>query len=176
MTLIFKFDPRKGQLQVKLGQISKFKIFLQNMPILCRFVSGFQKCHLFLCTTIRNEKNTFKKCDVITFTCFFLTLHRQKQRHCFEILHACLYVSRSHVFRFFEIFPRFWKYIKKSKFLVEKYQDLEIYWFWKFRDSSFLCQAFLCLWPDFGVSRLLIWLSAIFPINKFSAKNGRTWP
>ena len=41
------------------------------MANLCRFVSGFQKCHLFLCTTIRNAKNAFQKCDVITFTWFF---------------------------------------------------------------------------------------------------------
>ena len=26
------------------------------MTNLCKFVSGFQKCHLFLCTTIRNAK------------------------------------------------------------------------------------------------------------------------
>ena len=55
----FKLDPRKGQVHVKLGQIrSNFKItiFLHNMLILCSFVSGFQKCHLLLCTAITNAK------------------------------------------------------------------------------------------------------------------------
>ena len=62
--LIFNFDPRKGQLQVKLGQIrSNLKIqkfSYQNMPVLCRFVSGFQICHLSLCT-IRNAQNCISK-------------------------------------------------------------------------------------------------------------------
>ena len=142
------------------------------MPILCRFVSGFQKCHLFLCTTIRNAKKCISKMWRHHLYLVFWPLHRQKQRYCFEILHACcLYVSRSHIFRFFENFPRFGKYLKKSKFLVEKSQDLEIFPFWKFRDSSFLCQAFLYLWPDFEVSRLLIWFSAIFsPLTSFRPK------
>ena len=39
------------------------------MPIMCSFVSGFQKCYLFLHTTIRNVKSALKY-DVITFTCF----------------------------------------------------------------------------------------------------------
>ena len=92
------------------------------------------------------QKNAFQKCAIITFTCFVWLLHRQKQRYCFEILYAfCLYVSRSHMFRVLKKIPRFGKYLKKSKFLVEKYQDLEIFPFWKFRDSSFLCQAFLYL-------------------------------
>ena len=30
VTFVFKYGPRKGQFQVKLGEISKFKIFLQE--------------------------------------------------------------------------------------------------------------------------------------------------
>ena len=72
---------------------------------------------------------------------------------------------------FSENFPRFWKYLNKSKFLVEKSENLEIFRFWKFRDSSFLWHALLCLWPDFGVSRLLIWFSEIFsPLTSFRPK------
>ena len=59
VTFFFKFDPRNGQLQVKLGQIRpnfEIKIFLQNMPFLCSFASGFQKCRLLLCTAIKNAK------------------------------------------------------------------------------------------------------------------------
>ena len=41
------------------------------MLILSSFVSGFQKCDLFLGTAIRNTKNCIKKSDVITITVFF---------------------------------------------------------------------------------------------------------
>ena len=61
---ISKFEPRKGQVQVKLGQIrSNFKIqnFFKNMPILSSFVTGFQKCDLFLRTSNRNAKNCISK-------------------------------------------------------------------------------------------------------------------
>ena len=65
VTFIFKLDPRKGKLQAKLGQIrSNFKIqnFLTKVYLSCTsFVSGFQKCHLFLCTTNRNAKNCISK-------------------------------------------------------------------------------------------------------------------
>ena len=73
----------------------------------------------------------------------------------------------SHTFSvfFLKIFPDF-ENISRNQFLVEKYQDLEIFRFRKFWDRSFLCQAFLCLWPDFRVFRLLIWFSAVF---------GRKW-
>ena len=57
-----KFDPMKDQCQIKLGQISKLFFPFKNMPILSSFVSGFQKCQLFLCTTIKNvKKMRFKK-------------------------------------------------------------------------------------------------------------------
>ena len=54
---MFRSDPRKGQHYVKLGQISKIKIFFKNMPILSSFILGFQKCYLFLRTAIRNAEN-----------------------------------------------------------------------------------------------------------------------
>ena len=57
----FKVNPRKGQFQVKLGQISKFIFFCKNMPIFCSFVSGFQKFHLFVCKPIKNVQNCVSK-------------------------------------------------------------------------------------------------------------------
>ena len=69
----FRFDQRKGQYNVKLGQKVKFSksIFSsKNMLIMSSFVSGFQKCY-FLPTAIRNTKNCISKSDVITFTWFF---------------------------------------------------------------------------------------------------------
>ena len=46
VTPISKFDPRKCQCQVKLGQIRthlQIQNLLKNMPILFSFVSGIQK-------------------------------------------------------------------------------------------------------------------------------------
>ena len=46
------------------------KMSYKNITILSIFISTFQKkCHLFLCTTIKNAQ--FQKYDVITFTRFF---------------------------------------------------------------------------------------------------------
>ena len=103
VTFIFKFDPRKGQLKVKLGQISKFRISFQNMPILGSFVSGFQKSLLFLYMATRNAKNCISKICHHYFYLLFWPLHSQKQRHCFEIWYArCLYAPRLHIFCFLD--------------------------------------------------------------------------
>ena len=51
VAFIFRFDPWKYQYKVKFAKKSS-----KNMSILSSFVSGFQKCCLFLCTTIRNAK------------------------------------------------------------------------------------------------------------------------
>ena len=140
---------------------SNFKIqsFLSKTWLICAdLTQDFENVILF----VRQLEMHFKYVTSSTLPVFW-PLHRQKQRYCLEILFTyCLYVSQSHILRFFENFPGFWKYLKKSKFLVENSQDIEIFLSWKFRDSSFLCQAFLCLWPDFGVSTLLIWFSAFF--------------
>ena len=101
----FKFDARKGQLQLKLGQIrSDFKI--QNVRTkICLpcadFPQDFKKCHLFLCTTVRNAKNAFQKCDVITFTCFFghCTAKNKDNALKFCILVACMY--HDHIYSVF---------------------------------------------------------------------------
>ena len=62
VTLIFKFDPIKGQLQVKLGQIrSNFKIFLQNMPNMCRFFSGTKNVIYFYVGQLEMGKNCISK-------------------------------------------------------------------------------------------------------------------
>ena len=68
VTFISEFDPRKGQAQVKLGQISKFKIFL---PKRCHFVSGFPKNEIyFYVHQLEMPKIEFQK---VTFT-WFLTI------------------------------------------------------------------------------------------------------
>ena len=62
MTLIFIFDERSGQVQVKT---QNFEFQFLIIPILFSFVLRFQKCN-FLTWTIRNAKNTIQKSDVIT--------------------------------------------------------------------------------------------------------------
>ena len=102
VTFTFKFDTRKGQPQVQLGQKKvKFQnsklFFKENIPIFCSFVSGFQKCHIFLCTTIIRAKNCVSKMWRHHLYLVFGPLHSQRQWYYFEILYACcLYVSQSH--------------------------------------------------------------------------------
>ena len=140
VTLIFKFDPRKGQLQVKLGQIkSNFKIqnFLTKTCLSCAVLS--QDSNNVICFHIRQlemPKNAFQICDIITFRyLFFWPLHSQKQSYCFELWYACcLYVFRSHAFRFLVnwkfsdfIGNYFWKdEIWNFEVKIEKYQISEM--------------------------------------------------
>ena len=90
------------------------------MPILSSFVSGFQKCALYV-RQLERPKAALQKIDVVTFTCFFfLPLHSQIKRYCFEIWYVCcLYVALRRVLRFL-VTPQFgilWAFIfEKSKF------------------------------------------------------------
>ena len=103
--LIFIFDPRKGQVQVKLGEIrSNIKIqkLLTKIFLSCAELSqDAENVMYFYVRQLAMPKIAFQICDVITFTCFW-PLHSQKQRYCFGSLYACcLYAFRSHIFRFF---------------------------------------------------------------------------
>ena len=64
VTLIFKFDPRKGQLQVKLGQIrSNFKIqnFLTKICLSCADLSQDSKMSfIFMYDNQKCQKMNFK--------------------------------------------------------------------------------------------------------------------
>ena len=63
VTFIFTLGLRKGQYQAKLGQIMSNLQFL-NFPTkhayLVQFCFRIQKCHLLLCTAIRNVKNAIQ--------------------------------------------------------------------------------------------------------------------
>ena len=73
------------------------------MPILSRIVSGFQKCHSFLCTTNMNAKNAFQKCDVITLTFFFYHCTAQDKyislKFCMRLF-VCISITYIPVFLF----------------------------------------------------------------------------
>ena len=61
VTFIFKVDLRRGQGQIKFGQIgtnSETPNFAtKNMPIVSSFVPGLHKCHLCLRTQLEMPKN-----------------------------------------------------------------------------------------------------------------------
>ena len=101
MTLIFKFDPRKGQLEVKLGQIrsnSKIQNFLTKICLSCADLYQDSKNVIYFCVRqLEMPKNAFKKCDVITFTCFFFCHCSAKNKDIslkFYIRVVCMYLNQ----------------------------------------------------------------------------------
>ena len=130
VTFIFKFGPRKGQLQVKLRKIrSNFKIqnFLRKVCLSCAVLSHNSKNVIyFYVRQLEIPKIAFQICDVITFRYLGLRpLHSQKQRYCLSILFACCsYVLRSHIFQFFGYLENFGFY--RQLFL--KNQNVEFWW------------------------------------------------
>ena len=86
--------------QVKF-QISKFSY--KRMPIMCRFVSGSQKSHLFLCTTIRNAKHCISKMWRHHLYLFLWPLHSQKTKILLWNFACMLFVSISITY-----IPFFW--------------------------------------------------------------------
>ena len=140
VTLILKFYPRKGQVEVKLGQIrSNFKIqnFLAKICLSCADVSQDSKNVIyFYVRQLEMPKNAFQKYDAITFTWFFGHCTVKNKDISLKILHVCcLYESLSHIFLFLDNLKisdfrgnYFWK---KWIFLtlgvkIEKYQNSEI--------------------------------------------------
>ena len=75
LTFISKFDPRKGEFQVKLGEIrSDFKTqnFLTKTCLSCTVLPQYStNVFYFYVRQLGMPKITFQECDVITFTCFF---------------------------------------------------------------------------------------------------------
>ena len=57
---IFLFDPRKGQVQIKLDHISKFKYSFMTTPISCRVLSQDSKMSLFDSKQLEMPKIRFK--------------------------------------------------------------------------------------------------------------------
>ena len=123
VTLIFKFDQRKGQLQVKLGQIrSNFKLqnFITKICPSCAVLSQDSKKYIYFYVRQLKMPEIAFQLGIWThylYLFFFWPLHSQKQRYCLEILYACcLYVS-DHIYsgfldnwKFFDVIGNyFWK-------------------------------------------------------------------
>ena len=119
VTLIFKFDPRKGQLQVKLGQIrSNFKIqnFLTKICLSCADLSQDSKNVIyFYVRQLEMPKNAFQKCDVITFTCFLAIAQAKTKILLWNfvcVLFVCISITYIPVFW---KFPQIWKISQEIK-------------------------------------------------------------
>ena len=131
VTLIFIFDPRSGQVQVKKIKFRNSKISFQIMPILSSFVSRFQKCRLFWRATIIDAKKiTVQKLTSSRLPGFWPIAKPEMKRLAWILLHGCWYIFVYYIFRFLDIFKTFdfvaiyfWK---KSKFwfLVVKNQKI----------------------------------------------------
>ena len=87
---------------VKKGQIFKIQNFVLKHAYLVQFCLRIPKT-LFIFTYVnyKCQKLHFKS-DGITFTCFFLPLHSQTLRYCFEIWHVYFFV-----YNFTSCFPFF---------------------------------------------------------------------
>ena len=72
MTLIFKFDLRSGQVQVKKGHILKVYIAFSKHIYLVQFCLMIQKMSFVLSyDNEKFQKSSFKKSDVIVITWFW---------------------------------------------------------------------------------------------------------
>ena len=83
VTLIFKFDPRKGQLQVKVGQIgSNFKIqnFRTKACLSCAYLSQNSKNVIyFYVRQLKMPKMHFKNVTSSSLSVFFWPLRSQNK-------------------------------------------------------------------------------------------------
>ena len=86
----FKFDPRKGQIEVKLGQIRpnfKIEYFVPKTCLSCVVLSQDSKnVNYFYVRQIKMSNIAFQKCDVITFP-VFLAIVQPKTKI------VCLFIS-----------------------------------------------------------------------------------
>ena len=148
VTLIFEFDPRKGQLGVKIGQIgSNFKIqnFLTKTCLSCGNLSQDSKNVIYFCVRqLEIPKSVFRKCDVSTFTCFFGHCTAKNKdialKFCMPVV--CMYLDH--------IYSGFLDNLKISDFIGNYFWKIEILNFGgqnrkisKIRDSHFVERSIL---------------------------------
>ena len=140
------FDPRKGQLHVKLAQIrSNFKMHMfTNIRLSCADLPQDSK-NVIYCYVRQLEipKNCISKKWRHHHYLFFWPLQSQIQRYGFEILHAwCLYESWSHTFFFdnLKVSDFIGNYSSKVEILSFGGQNLKIS---KIRDNHFVERSIL---------------------------------
>ena len=148
VTLIFKFDPRKGQLQVKLGQIrSNFKIqnFLTKICLSCADLSQDSKNVIyFYVRQLEMPKNAFQKCDVITFTWFFGHCTGKNKdialKFCMRVV--CMYLD--HIYSgFLKISPDLENISRNQNFWLKNLKILRFFHFGNFEIAVFFARLFI---------------------------------
>ena len=148
------------------------------MPILCRFVSGFQKCHLFLCTAIRNAK----KCISIMwrhhlYLFFFWPLHSKNKDIVLQFCVRVVFMYLDHIYYDFldklETLHCIDNYfLKKRNFGLggPKSKNIE-------NPRQPFCRAFNL--KPFEIFRLCFTskrnILAVFKYLQFLIQNGETW-
>ena len=76
----------------------------------------------------------------------------------------------SHVYFGFLKISQYFENIPRNQILGWKISRYWDFWILEISRQHFSLPGFLCLWPYFGVSRLLIWFSAFFPLTSFRPK------
>ena len=125
VAFFFKFDLRKGQMQVKLGQIrSNFKIqkILIKTYLICYDLSqNSKKCLLFLCTKIRITKHCISKIWRHHLYLFFFTIAQAKTKilpwnlacflfACISITHILVFCITENFGFYRQLFERSWNF------------------------------------------------------------------
>ena len=148
VTSISKFGPRKGQDQVKLGQVRsnfQIKIYLQRHAYLVHFCLRISKMSFALMYDNYKCHKMRYKSDVITLSCFFFAIAQPKIKILFWNLNAfcvCILMTYIPVFWYLE---KFWIssaiiFWKKTKLWVLGAQNREMA---QFQDSHFAERSIL---------------------------------
>ena len=136
------------------------------MANVCRFVSEFQKRIYFYVRQLEKPKKCISKMrrHHLYLFVFVLAVAQVKTKillRNFVCVLFCMYLDHIYSVFFLKISSDFENISRNQNFWLENLKILRFFVFGNF-ESSFLCQAIVCLWPAFGVSKLLIWFSAIF--------------
>ena len=98
LTFIFKFDPRKGQLQVNISSIRSYFKTRNRITKVCLSYAVFsQDSKKKIIRHLEIPKITFQKCDVITLTFFGHCTSKNKDIGLkFCLLVVCMYFDHIH--------------------------------------------------------------------------------
>ena len=156
----FKFDQRKGQLLVKLGQI-RSNLKIQNfLTLICLYWADFspdsKNAIYFYVWQLEMPKIAFQKCDVITLPVFLAFAQPKKDialKFCMCVV--CMYLDH--------IYSAFFGWLKKFDFISSYFWKIDILNFWdqnrkisKIRDSHFV---------ELSILRRLAFFDCVLPQN-----------
>ena len=108
VTIIFIFDQRSCQVQVKKVKFRNWKKYFLNILILSSFVSWFQKCHLVWRPTIGNANNEIKNVTPSPLPDFWVIAQREIKILAGNFVQWKLVYSFMLRKPFFGYLPKFW--------------------------------------------------------------------